>query len=100
MNETLFELFGAKVTAWKLVGYLGVALFTARWFVQMLASKKAGRPVMPILFWLLSVLGSLLCLTYFVFGKNDSVGILAYLFPTLVAIYNLLLELSHRRSRL
>lgn len=98
MNETLFELLGARVTPWKLVGYLGVTLFTARWFVQMWASKEAGKPVIPIFFWVLSVVGSLLCLLYFTFGKNDSVGILAYLFPTLVALYNLFLELAHRKA--
>lgn len=98
MNETLFMLLGARVTAWKLIGYLGVTLFTARWFVQMWASRKAGRPVMPILFWILSVIGSLLCLMYFIFGKNDSVGILAYSFPTVVATYNLVLEISHRKA--
>ena len=98
MHETLFMLLGARVTAWKLIGYLGVALFTSRWFVQMWASKRAGKPVMPITFWVLSVLGSLLCLMYFIFGKNDSVGILAYAFPTVVASYNLALELSHRKN--
>ncbi len=98
MHDTLFMFLGARVTTWKLVGYLGVALFTSRWFVQMWASKRAGRPVMPITFWVLSVFGSLLCLLYFVFGKNDSVGILAYSFPTFVATYNLILEVSHRRK--
>jgi lipid-A-disaccharide synthase-like uncharacterized protein len=29
------------VTPWKLVGYLGVALFAGRWFVQ-LSSLRAG----------------------------------------------------------
>ena len=85
MHETLFYFLGAKVTTWKLVGYLGVFLFAGRWGIQMWASKKAGRPVIPALFWIVSMIGSLLCLLYFIFGKNDSVGILAYLFPTGVA---------------
>jgi len=42
--------------------------------------------------------GSLLILFYFVFGKNDSVGILANLFPFLVASYNLFLDITHKRS--
>ena len=96
MHETLFMLLGARVTAWKLIGYCGVALFTSRWFVQMWASKRAGKPVMPITFWILSVMGSLLCLLYFIFGKNDSVGILSNLFPAGIAAYNLMLDL--RRS--
>ena len=36
-------------------------------------------------------------LAYFVFGKNDSVGVLNNLFPACVAAYNLNLELILRR---
>jgi lipid-A-disaccharide synthase-like uncharacterized protein len=98
MHQTLIELFGIRVTGWKIIGYAGVFLFSARWFVQLWASRRAQRPVLPTLFWLMSLVGSLLCLAYFVFGKNDSVGILAYLFPSLVSVYNLRLELAHRRQ--
>jgi lipid-A-disaccharide synthase-like uncharacterized protein len=98
MNETIVILFGVRVTAWKLIGYLGVFLFTSRWFVQVLASKRAKRPTIPRLFWLLSMAGSLLCLLYFVFGKNDSVGILAYLFPCFVSGYNLYLDVTHKKN--
>jgi lipid-A-disaccharide synthase-like uncharacterized protein len=35
-------------------------------------------------------------LSYFVFGKNDSVGILSNLFPLFVALYNLYLDLKHK----
>jgi lipid-A-disaccharide synthase-like uncharacterized protein len=85
------------LTPWKVVGYVGTFLFAGRWFVQMHASRKAGRPVIPLVYWLMSVVGSILLLSYFIFGKNDSVGILSNLFPSSVAGYNLYLELSHRR---
>lgn len=98
MNNTLFDFLGARVTPWKLVGYLGVILFAGRWFVQVYASKRSRRPVLPRLFWYMSMSGSLLLLAYFIFGKNDSVGILANLFPFTVASYNLYLDLRHRRT--
>ena len=98
MDETLIFIFGVRVTAWKLIGYGGVFMFTSRWFVQVWASKKAGRPVVPRLFWLLSMAGSLMCLLYFVFGKNDSVGVLAYLFPSAISGYNLYLDLTHSKK--
>lgn len=98
MHNELFTFLGIAVTGWKLVGYTGVFMFTSRWFVQMLASRKARKPVVPRAFWLLSVAGSLLCLSYFVFGKNDSVGILGYLFPAGVSLYNLVLDARHRAS--
>jgi len=98
MHDVLFEALGAKVTAWKLIGYTGVFLFASRWFIQMAASRKAGRPVMPRLFWVMSAVGSLFLLSYFIFGKNDSVGILANLFPASVACYNLYLDISHHKQ--
>ena len=97
MNEVIANVFGVVVTPWKLVGYLGVALFAGRWFVQLWASRLAGRPTLPLLFWYMSMSGSVLLLGYFVFGKNDSVGILSNLFPTFIAGYNLYLELTHQR---
>ena len=99
MNEVLFSAFGLTVTPWKLIGYLGVVLFAGRWFVQMDYSRKLRRPVVPTVFWLMSISGSLLLLSYFIFGKNDSVGILSNLFPAGVAGYNLYLDMTHRRSR-
>ena len=98
MNQVLFDNFGVVVTPWKLIGYLGVGLFAGRWFVQMIASRKHRKPVVPRMFWLMSVSGSLLLLSYFTFGKNDSVGILSNLFPAGVAIYNLVLDVRHHRS--
>ena len=97
MHRILFEIWGLQITGWKLIGYLGVLLFSARWFIQMWASRAAKRPVVPVMFWIMSVVGSLACLAYFVFGTNDSVGVLSNLFPCTVAGYNLYLEAAHRR---
>ncbi len=98
MHKTLIEFLGVQVTGWKIIGYTGVLLFSARWGVQMWASRAAKRPTLPVAFWIMSVAGSLACLAYFIFGKNDSVGVLSNLFPCGVATYNLWLELTHRRS--
>jgi lipid-A-disaccharide synthase-like uncharacterized protein len=99
MNQVLLTAFGLTITPWKLVGYLGVALFAGRWFVQLYYSRKLRRPVVPTVFWVMSISGSLLLLSYFVFGKNDSVGILSNLFPAGIAGYNLYLDLANKRRR-
>lgn len=99
MNEVIHSAYGLTITPWKLVGYLGVALFAGRWFVQIYYSRRHRRPVVPTVFWLMSISGSLLLLCYFIFGKNDSVGILSNLFPACVAIYNLVLDQRNRRGR-
>ncbi len=107
MNETLFAIhfrhfFGHPIhldyifTAWKLIGYLGSFVFAGRWVVQVIASRKHKKPVMPGLFWYMSLLGSVMILSYFIFGKNDSVGILSNLFPGVIAAYNLYLHETHR----
>jgi lipid-A-disaccharide synthase-like uncharacterized protein len=101
MHRVVFDgsFFGHawSVTPWKLVGYTGTFMFAGRWLVQFLASRKARRTVMPMLFWYMSLCGSMMILSYFIWGKNDSVGILGNLFPAFVALYNIYLEVSHRR---
>ena len=102
MNDVLlqFPLFGKPViiTAWKLIGYACVAIFAGRWFVQLAASHRAKRSTIPRVFWYMSLLGSVLLLSYFTFGKNDSVGILSNLFPSFIAGYNLFLDVRHGRQ--
>jgi lipid-A-disaccharide synthase-like uncharacterized protein len=99
MNEQIMWLAwtGVFVTPWKLIGYVGALMFGARWLVQFVASKRAGRPVIPRLFWYMSVVGSLMTLSYFTFSaKADSVGVLQNLFPAFTAIYSLWLDVQHR----
>jgi len=93
-------LFSVLIDTGKCVGFTGAGLFTGRWFVQVIASRKHRRPVVPRLFWYMSLTGSLLLLSYFIFGKNDSVGIVTNLFPMTVAAYNLYLDITHHRTLL
>ena len=99
MNTPIAELFDIVITPWKLVGYLGVFLFAGRWLVQMAATRRQGRPVFPGLFWTMSVLGSVLLLSYFIWGKNDSVGVLSNLFPMTVALYNMFMHYRYVSER-
>lgn len=96
-QEVLNAWQGFQFSAWKIVGFVGMALFTSRWFVQVYYTRKLKRVVMPVAFWWLSVLGSLMLLAYFTVGKNDSVGILSNLFPAFVSIYNLVVHLRGKR---
>jgi lipid-A-disaccharide synthase-like uncharacterized protein len=89
--------FGLHVTGWKLIGYTGALMFGGRWLVQFIASKRAGKPVIPRAFWYMSVVGSLMTLSYFLFSaKQDSVGVLQNLFPAFTALYSLYLDIKHR----
>lgn len=97
MDHAWGDLFGVTITGWKLTGYLGVFLFAGRWLIQLFASHLRGRPEFPRTFWIMSLCGSALLLAYFIFGKNDSVGVLSNLFPAVVALYNLLLDMRADR---
>lgn len=102
MNDVLLQIqFFGKVwviTPWKLIGYLGVGIFAGRWIVQVAASHAAGRSHIPRVFWYMSLVGSLMLLSYFMFSeKNDSVGVLSNLFPSAIAGYNIYLEEKRRR---
>ena len=99
MNSELAWLAwtGLHVTAWKLIGYTGALMFAARWVVQFVASRRAQRPVIPRLFWYMSLVGSVMTLSYFVFSqKQDSVGVLQNLFPSFTAAYSLWLDIKTR----
>ena len=99
MNDHLVALsfLGLHVTWWKLIGYTGALMFGGRWVVQFVASKRAGKPVIPRVFWYMSVVGSLMTLSYFLFSsKQDSVGVLQNLFPAFTALYSLSLDIRHR----
>ena len=88
---------GIHFTPWKLIGFTGALMFGTRWVVQFRATRRAGRPVIPRLFWVMSLVGSVMTLSYFLFSaKQDAVGILQNLFPAFTAAYSLWLDLRPR----
>jgi lipid-A-disaccharide synthase-like uncharacterized protein len=53
-----------------ILGFLGQALFSARFFVQWIASEKQGRSIVPLSFWYLSVGGGGILLIYAILRKD------------------------------
>ena len=98
MSAVIGNFFGVTLTAWKLVGFFGALMFAGRWLVQAWATRRAGHPTIPRSFWIISLLGSAMVTSYFIWGKNDSVGVLSNLFPTAVALYNLVLDVRANRA--
>ncbi len=60
---------------WFGIGLIGQMMFVVRWFIQWLASEKAGRLVVPDLFWYASLAGGLMVLAYGLY-KPDPVIVL------------------------
>ena len=91
---------GIHMSPWKLIGLIGALMFGGRWLVQFIASRRHGKPVIPRLFWYMSIAGSLMTLSYFLFSsKQDAVGVLQNLFPAFTAIYSLYLDIHNRGWR-
>jgi|KBSSwiStaDraftv2_1062776.scaffolds.fasta_scaffold2713332_2 lipid-A-disaccharide synthase-like uncharacterized protein len=97
-----FTLFGMtrQVTGWEALGMAGALCFAGRWFVQAWHRKRTRSAQMPTLFWLMSAIGAVLTSLYFIFGRYDRVGIVQNVLPLTVALYNLALDLAHRRAPL
>ncbi len=79
-----------------IIGFVGQAFFSMRFLVQWIASEKEGKSVIPLSFWIFSILGSSLLLTYAIYRK-DPVFILGQA-PNLF-IYSRNLYLIRREKR-
>ncbi len=55
---------------WLIVGFLGQALFSARFIVQWVASERARRSVVPRAFWLFSIGGGATLLAYAIYRRD------------------------------
>ena len=102
MMDALAEFWGSHSTFelwWIAVGFLAQGLFSARFLVQILASERARRSVVPQAFWYLSMLGGTLLLAYAI-HRQDPVFILGQAFGLVVYLRNLhLLRDERRRAR-
>lgn len=74
--------------AWFAVGFTGQAFFFSRFLVQWLASEQAGRSVIPMSFWYLSLLGGITLLAYAI-HLGDPVFILGQSTGTFIYLRNL-----------
>lgn len=79
---------------WMLVGFMGQALFSARFIVQWLASERARQSVVPVAFWFLSLAGGTVLLTYAI-HRRDPVFIIGQAAGLLIYLRNLMLLRRH-----
>src|SRR5580658_9064413 len=92
------KFLGIEWTVWKVVGWLGNAIFFSRFLVQWYATEKKKQVVVPVLFWWLSLAGSLLLLAYAIFYDRHHVIIFAYLFTWIPYTRNLIIHFRHEKA--
>lgn len=83
-------------TVWIGIGFLGQALFSARFIIQWLASERLGRSVVPLAFWWFSLAGGATLLSYALW-RGDPVFVLGQGLGLVVYLRNLMLIRQHRR---
>ena len=75
----------SNATTWIVIGFIGQALFSARFVLQWLASERARRSIIPTAFWYFSLAGSMVLLAYAihradpVFIVGQATGLVIYL---------------------
>lgn len=93
----LHDVFVTRLDWWVLLGIVAQAFFTARFVVQWLASERAGKSVIPLSFWFLSIGGGVLLLAYALY-RRDPVFIAGQGFGVFVYLRNLHFVLRERRG--
>lgn len=102
INQLLWhdgKFLGVQWGIWKVIGWLGNAIFFSRFFVQWYATEKKKQVVVPQAFWWLSLIGSLILLCYGLFFLHDSVVIFAYAFTWIPYIRNLMIHREHKAAQ-
>lgn len=84
-------------TALMLWGVTGQVVFTFRFVLQWLYSERRKQSILPIEFWLVSILGSVMVLSYAII-RRDPVLFVGQLFGFVVYFRNTLLWWRQRRA--
>lgn len=82
------HIIGKPIDSWLILGLFGQLCFTMRFVVQWIESERRKESIIPISFWIFSLMGSAILLTYAIYRK-DPVFILGQAFGFAVYIRNL-----------
>ena len=97
LGNYLYDIFVAKLDFWLAFGLLAQLTFAARFLVQWIASERAGKSVVPLAFWLISIGGGLMTLLYGLV-KREPVIIFGQLLSNVIYIRNVMLIFKNRQS--
>jgi lipid-A-disaccharide synthase-like uncharacterized protein len=82
---------------WLIIGFVGQALFGARFIIQWIVSEKKGESTIPLAFWYCSIGGAMVLLTYAIY-KEDPVFIVGQSLGSIVYVRNLILIDRKRKA--
>ena len=97
LKEYLYDVFVAKFDLWVLFGLVAQVIFAMRFVVQWIASERAGRSVMPVAFWFISLGGGLLTLIYGLV-RREPIIIIGQVLAVFIYLRNLMLIYRPRKD--
>jgi len=75
---------------WVGIGFVGQGLFFGRWLLQWFVSERKAESQIPVAFWYMSLIGSVIVLAYAI-HRLDPVFIAGQSVGTLVYVRNIML---------
>jgi len=93
MHVLRVDSFGELL--WVIFGLVGQLMFTGRFLVQWIASERAKKSVVPVVFWYFSLAGGVILLAYAIY-RGDPVFILGQSLGVFIYTRNLWLIYADR----
>ena len=95
-SMTFWTSWIGKLTMWDVVGFVWQVFFLGRFVVQWIATERQKKSVVPVTFWYLSLLGTVILLTYSIHLRNP-VFIAGFSLNMLIYLRNLYFIHLHPR---
>ena len=83
---------------WLIIGFIGQTIFASRFLIQWIVSERASKSIIPNIFWWISIVGSLILLSYAI-HKQDPVFIVGQSCGFLIYSRNLYLIRKTKRNQ-
>jgi len=84
------NFFGFPIDFWTIWGFLSQFVFFLSFAVQWYLSEKKKKSYLPIQFWYLRILGSLM-LVFYIFHRKDIVFLTAVFLQIIIYLRNIIL---------
>lgn len=106
MLDSIIEFFKGAITeqivkdpVWTIVALVGQIVFAGRFILQWIVSEYKRKSHVPTAFWFISLLGSLILLSYSIHLKN-LIFMLGFSLSTFIYLRNLHLIYKHAKKGL
>ena len=85
-----YDVFITRFDFWVAFGIVAQMVFAGRFLVQWIESEREGRSVIPVAFWILSIIGGGMTLLYGLV-RHDAIIILGQVLSNVIYVRNLML---------